>query len=387
MRETKSHTLPRGKVDHGIVYRRDDEFCGWVFTSGIWDTADGSILVGFKRNKNLYRGAGDVHHDNVTEEQKNEVMLIRSYDRGETWDESSLVKIWERSISEGDVLAQGPQDYCDEEPLDFTSKDVLVANGPVPVYGTPDTKCWVRVSTDGGRHWRRPLILPLTGLPALAGTSSSMVRQEDGRSLLFLAAISADGWTRRPVVYASLDGGTGWTFLSFITPKLDDGAADGDWKTSYRFGGHRWFYCTGIQLPNGKILCSVRCQRDPTGVMWTEIFESEDGARTWRFLSRVNDWGAPGDIVRMQDGRIACVYGYRVRPQGIRARISEDEGRTWGPELVLRDDGGSWDLGYPRVVERAPGELLAVYYFNTRDDPIQANGGVRHIARTIFRPD
>ena len=33
-----------------------------------------------------------------------------------------------------------------------------------------------------------------------------MVRQEDGRSLLFLAAISADGWTRRPVVYASLDG-------------------------------------------------------------------------------------------------------------------------------------------------------------------------------------
>jgi hypothetical protein len=39
------------------------------------------------------------------------------------------------------------------------------------------------------------------------------------------------------------------------------------------------------------------------------------------------------------------------------------------------------------VVERAPGELLAVYYFNTKDDPIQANGGVRHIARTIFRPD
>ena len=67
----------------------------------------------------------------------------------------------------------------------------------------------------------------------------------------------------------------------------------------------------------------MRCQRDPTGVMWTEIFESDDGARTWRFLSRVNDWGAPGDITRMQDGRIACVYGYRVRPQGIRARISD----------------------------------------------------------------
>ena len=231
------------------------------------------------------------------------------------------------------------------------------------------------------------MILPLTGLPALAGTSSSMVRQEDGRSLLFLAAISADGWTRRPVVYASLDGGTGWTFLSFITPKADDGAADGDWKTSYRFGGHRWFYCTGIQLPSGKILCSVRCQRDPTGVMWTEIFESEDGARTWRFLSRVNDWGAPGDIVRMQDGRIACVYGYRVGPSGIRARVSADGGESWGGEIILRADGGSWDLGYPRVIEHEPGKLLSIYYMNTADDPIQMNGGVRHIAQTIFTPD
>ena len=51
----------------------------------------------------------------------------------------------------------------------------------------------------------------------------------------------------------------------------------------------------------------------------------------------------------MRDGRIACVYGYRLPPFGLRARLSEDGGRTWGREIVLRDDGGSWDLGYPRV--------------------------------------
>jgi hypothetical protein len=131
----------------------------------------------------------------------------------------------------------------------------------------------------------------------------------------------------------------------------------------------------------------MRSQRDPTSILWTEMFESEDGGRTWHFLSRVNDWGAPGDIVEMADGRIACVYGYRLKPYGIRARISEDGGRTWGSELILRDDGGSWDVGYPRVVEVSPGKLLTIYYINTKDDPIQLNGGVRHIARTLFTPD
>ena len=48
---------------------------------------------------------------------------------------------------------------------------------------------------------------------------------------------------------------------------------------------------------------------------------------------------------------------YRLPPFGVRARISEDGGRTWGRELILRDDGGSWDLGYPRVIEQAPGRL------------------------------
>ncbi|MDF2809856.1 MAG: hypothetical protein K0S56_1685, partial [Microvirga sp.] len=32
-------------------------------------------------------------------------------------------------------------------------------------------------------------------------------------------------------------------------------------------------------------------------------------------------------------------------------------------------------------------QLLTVYYMNTKDDPIQLNGGVRHIARTLFTLD
>ena len=60
---------------------------------------------------------------------------------------------------------------------------------------------------------------------------------------------------------------------------------------------------------------------------------------------------------------------------------------TWNPEVILRDDGGSWDLGYPQAIESTRGKVLAAYYFNSSDDSIQADGGVRHLARTIFTPD
>jgi hypothetical protein len=121
--------------------------------------------------------------------------------------------------------------------------------------------------------------------------------------------------------------------------------------------------------------------------MWTELHYSDDGGETWHFLSRINDFGAPGSLVQMKDGRFVCVYGFRLPPYGVRACVSEDQGQTWGPEIVLRDDGGSWDLGYPNAIETEPGKIAAIYYFNSKNDRIQANGGVRHIARTIFTVD
>src|SRR5690606_13839045 len=112
-----------------------------------------------------------------------------------------------------------------------------------------------------------------------------------------------------------------------------------------------------------------------------------DGGRTWHWKSRLNDWGAPADLVPMADGRVVAVYGYRNPPRpGIRYRVSEDGGTTWGTEFILRDDGGSWDLGYPRVIEIEPGKLLSTYYINLKNDRIDVNGGVRHIACTTFRP-
>ena len=44
------------------------------------------------------------------------------------------------------------------------------------------------------------------------------------------------------------------------------------------------------------------------------------------------------------------------------------------------------DVGYTRAVKLTGGKVMAAYYFNRADDPMQLNGGVRHIAATVFTP-
>ncbi|MCB0126805.1 MAG: hypothetical protein KDE58_31315 [Caldilineaceae bacterium] len=46
----------------------------------------------------------------------------------------------------------------------------------------------------------------------------------------------------------------------------------------------------------------------------------------------------------------------------------------------------TWDRGYPRAVNLESGEMMVVYYFNCADDAVQCNGGVYHIAGTVFTP-
>ena len=52
-----------------------------------------------------------------------------------------------------------------------------------------------------GASWRKPILAPNVGLPSLSGHASSLTRP-DGINLIFMTAVSQDGWKRRPVVYA-----------------------------------------------------------------------------------------------------------------------------------------------------------------------------------------
>jgi hypothetical protein len=64
----------------------------------------------------------------------------------------------------------------------------------------------------------------------------------------------------------------------------------------------------------------------------------------------------------------------------MRATVSEDEGETWGKEIILRDDGGNHDIGYPRTILRPDGTLVTIYYYN------EVAEGERYIAATLWKP-
>jgi hypothetical protein len=114
-----------------------------------------------------------------------------------------------------------------------------------------------------------------------------------------------------------------------------------------------------------------------------------DNGKNWKFLSKVGDTDTPEDprngnppaLAKLADGRLVCAYGYRTGRRGVRARISADEGATWGEEIILRDDARTWDFGYPRMVVRPDGKLVTAYYYTTAENPEQ------HIAATIWDPD
>ena len=368
---------------HGVVYRNEREFCGWPYYCGLWKTANGDLLASFKRIPSDYGKYGDVDHGNLTRNMGH-LVTIRSRDGGKSWDPKSLQPVFDMATTgEKDFPLGKSADWSGLPPLDFSSRDTLIMGGGVPRLFAPDGNAWMRASTDGGKSWRDPIILPRYGLPTLTAFGSSMyATREDGVHLLGVNTGAPGALSPRPLVYGSTDGWN-WYFLSFVVPERPPSAFDGEPSL---FGPAPHFYPRVTVLANGKIIATLRYQRDPRNVIWTVLYQSLDGGRTWRFLSRVNDWGAPGDLVPLSDGRVVCVYGYRLTGPGIRYRVSEDDGASWGREFILRDDGGSWDLGYPRAIEVEPGTVLTTYYMNLKNDPVQVNGGVRHIAWSKFKP-
>jgi len=177
--------------------------------------------------------------------------------------------------------------------------------------------------------------------------------------------IALQGGRRQKIVLMSKaqlrtrDGAKTWNFVSFVTPEPK--------------GQDHAIMPSSVRLSDQAIVTTVRYRN------WIDVYRSDDDGQTWKYVSRAaNEIDNPPSLVHLRDGRLALTYGRRITPFGIRARLSTDEGKTWSEETILRNDGGCWDLGYTRTVQRPDGKLVTVYYFN--DSPEHE----RQIAATIW---
>lgn len=368
------------RVEHVIISYDAERFAAWPFAHGVWAYPDGEVVAGFTRAACAYQRSYDVHHGSI--DTQSEYVVARAADGGATWPEENVTLVGTRAELTR-VLRSGLAPAAPDEVPDWASPDFCLTAG----YGIPPDGAkqlgYVQYSRDRGRTWDGPYPIPDLGFAHVQVKPDYIVRP-DGLVLLFVTVGRKDvsPGARHPgmnvgvrfvAVYASPDSGRTWRYLSSILPATPDSAYI------------ERYYASPVQLADGRILAALRCQLDGSNG-WPELWASTDGGRSWSFVNRISDWGQPTHLLGLRDGRLLAVYGYRVPPFGIRARVSEDEGLTWGEELVLRDDGGSLDLGYPRSVQLSDGRVLSVYYFNRADDAVQCEGGVRHIAGTIFMP-
>lgn len=117
-----------------------------------------------------------------------------------------------------------------------------------------------------------------------------------------------------------------------------------------------------VVLEDGKILVHIRVQNN--GIFTICQSESYDGGHTFTRPHQIlsDRGGAPAHLLKLRDGTLLSVYGYREAPYGIKAMFSTDGGETWDTGYDLYINGVSSDLGYPASTELSNGDILTVYY-------------------------
>jgi len=330
----------------------------------------GEILVAFRRAPERRKlGAAGVSHTDAN----SQLVLLRSRDNGRSWPR-------EPELLYAHPLG-GSQDPCLIALADGTVVCASYLWVRIEGPGRDAVPATVRLgdyafhggyllrSRDGGRTWEGPWTPPPVpgrnaldcyGAPLPAYNRGAMCQTRDGR--LHWAVAYPKGRERAAGTdvhwMVSDDGGKTWQYRSVIA---SDSRASFNETSLY-------------ETPSGALVAFLRTEGLDGRAAVARLEPGGEKFGPWQDAG----WrGHPCQAARLEDGRVLLVYGYRHPPFGIRARVLDPECTDFAraPELVLRDDGGGTDLGYPWAVTLPGRRALVVYYF-------QKDNGTRHIAGT-----
>ena len=228
-------------------------------------------------------------------------------------------------------------------------------------------------STDGGKSWQGPTYPPHIapeinytpyGQPVPAYNRGALYEGKDGRIFWVVAASDTKAFRKTSThLLISNDQGKSWTYSCPVA--VDDKAS---------------FNETSVyETPKGDLVAFLRTAGLDDQAC---IARSTDGGKRFGAWEKMGFQGHPLHALRLPDNRVLLTYGYRHAPLGVRARILNAECTDFAtaPEIILRTDGGSSDLGYPWSVQLDKKRVLVAYYFNVNSGPV-------HIAGTILEID
>ena len=354
------------KVKDIVIYK--DSLFFSTFPSVI-TRADGEVLVAFRRapDRKIFGEPRTNHID-----PNSYLVMVRSGDNGETWTQNPEL-IYSHPFG-------GSQDPCllqlkDETLLCASYGWAFIDPAALPNLKQPYFNSGAAIflggylvqSTNGGETWGDVIYPPhiepeimnnAFGTPLAAYNRGALYEANDGRILWIVAVHDAPDKTSNHLI-ASKDKGVSWEYVSVVA--VDD-------KVSFN-------EASIIETPKGNLVGFLRTAKfDDQAV----ISRSTDGGKTFEWKS-MGFQGHPLNALRLADNRVLLTYGYRHKPYGIRARILNPECTDFAtaPEIVLRDDGGTTDIGYTWATQLNNGRVLVIYYFNQEND-------TRYIAGTIL---
>lgn len=366
-------------IEHVVVYREAGKFAGWPANYGMWIWGD-EIVVGFTQCTQLPKAGFHTRDRN----QPSYPMQARSLDGGRTWNtiRTPASSPGGRGFSADEhmipalrvarAIEQGLEPLPRPCPggIDFTGPNFAMMVARTGLRG--GTVAWFYLTEDRAHTWQGPFALPMFGQTGIEARTDYLINGPQD-AMIFVTATTEAGEEGKGVLMArTTDGGQNFNLVSWVaTSERDELIMPGSVRVDAKT------LLTALR-------CSVREGEFEEVPTWIDLYESTDNGATFHYLNRpvpdVGSGGNPPALTRLHDGRICLVYGYRAQPFGIRARLSEDNGKTWGEVIHLRDDGTASDLGYPRTVQRADGTLVTTYYFNDHPDT------ERFIGATLWKP-
>jgi hypothetical protein len=364
---------PLRKVRDVVIYEDAQYYAAFP---SVVRRPDGELIVAFRRApaRTAFGEANESHVD-----PNSYLVQLRSRDGGETWGREPAL-LYAHAFG-------GSQDPCLLQLRDGTLlcasygwafvKPEIVAKLKAPVFenrpGVIFLGGYVLRSEDGGRAWSGPSYPPsippevnrnLHGRPLPAYNRGAMAEGRDGR-IFWVVAANDTAKPRKTSnhLLISRDRGATWHYAApvAVDPKVSFNEA------------------SVYETPQGNVVAFLRTAGFDDQAC---LARSLDGGKSFTPWRSVGWQGHPLHAVRLPDDRVLLVYGYRHKPYGVRARVLDAECTDFAtaPEFVIRDDGGTTDLGYPWAVPLDGRRVLVTYYFNRA-------GGPRHIAGSILETE